>query len=156
MDNLAEEKFKEWLDKNKIPYWYIDQSLESFSPALKKFVIKRPDFLILLPNFGLIFVDVKNKEEAKKYPKFYLYESEVDKYIGMQRKFNIPIWFALSHEKRHYKTWFWIPVSDVTRAGFVFESQDKKGKYYSVPIEEFVQVSYNDNLRRIFDKLFES
>jgi hypothetical protein len=34
MNNAAEEKFQEWLDKNNIPYWYADQSLESFSPAL--------------------------------------------------------------------------------------------------------------------------
>ena len=70
MDNLAEKKFKEWLDKNKIPYWYIDQSLESFSPALRDYMMKRPDFLILLPNFGLIFVDIKNKEQAEKYENF--------------------------------------------------------------------------------------
>jgi len=154
MDNLAEEKFKEWLDRNNIPYGYIDQSLESFSPALKKLMIKRPDFMILLPNFGLIFVDVKNKEQAEKYDKFFLYAKEVDSYLSMQRTFNVPIWFAISHEKYHYKTWFWIPVSDITRAGFVFDSKEGKGKFYSIPIEEFVQVADTDNLERIFNKLF--
>lgn len=154
MENLAEKKFKDWLDKNSIPYWYIDQSLESFSPALRKFLIKRPDFMILLPNFGLIFVDIKNKEQLEKYDKFTLSAEEVDVYIAMQRTFNIPIWFAISHEKYHYKTWFWIPASDITRAGFVFNSKDGKGKFYSIPINEFVQVSDIDNLDRIFNKLF--
>jgi len=139
--NTSELKFKEWLDKNKIPYWYIDQSLDSFSISLKEYMIKRPDFMILLPNFGLIFVDVKNKEQAEKYDKFFLFANEVDNYLSLQRTFNIP-------------TWFWIPVSDVTRSGFVFNAKDDKGKFYSVPVDSFVQVSDNDNLERIFTKLF--
>lgn len=154
MDNLAEERFKEWMDKNNIPYWYIDQSLDSFSPALRKYLVKRADFMILLPNFGFIFVDVKDKEQAEKYEKFFLFAEEVDSYLDMQGRFKIPIWFAISNEKYHYKTWFWIPVSDVTRAGFVFEAKDGKGKFYSVPIDEFVQVADTDNLHRIFSKLF--
>ncbi len=154
MDNFAEKKFKQWLDRNRIPYWYVDQSLESFSPALRKFLSKRPDFMILLPNFGLIFVDIKNKSQAEKYDKFFLYADEVDIYLSMQRTFNIPVWFVISHKKYHYKTWFWIPVSDVTRSGFVFNAKDNKGKFYSIPIEEFVQVADTDNLERIFNKLF--
>lgn len=154
MDNLAEVKFKEWLDKNNIPYWYIDQSLDSLSPSLKKLMMKRPDFMILLPNFGLIFVDVKDKYQAEKYDKFFLDTKEVDTYSDMQRTFNIPIWFAISNDKYHYKTWFWIPISDVTRSGFVFDSSKSGERVYSVPISEFVQVSDNDNLERIFIKLF--
>jgi hypothetical protein len=103
MDNVAEKRFKEWLDKNNIPYWYIDQTLESFSPALRKYLSKRADFMILLPNFGLIFVDVKEKEELIKYPKFTLFAEEVDGYLSMQRTFGIPVWFAISHEKYHYQ-----------------------------------------------------
>jgi hypothetical protein len=53
-----------------------------------------------------------------------------------------------------HKTWFWIPASDVTRAGFVFFSKEKNEKFYSVPISEFVQVADTDNLQRIFSKLF--
>ena len=154
MDNVAEEKFKEWLDKNNIPYWYVDQSLESFSPVLRKMMIKRPDFMILLPNFGMIFVDVKNKEQARKYEKFFMRATEVDKYLTMQRWFNIPVWFAISHEKYHYNTWFWIPISDVTKSGFIFESRERGEKIYSVPLGEFVQVANTDNLERIFSKLF--
>lgn len=152
--NRAEIKFKEWLDKNNIPYWYIDQSLESFSPVLRKLMIKRPDFLILLPNFGMVFVDVKEKEQARKYEKFFLHAHEVDKYLTMQRCFNIPVWFVISHSRYHYNTWFWIPLSDITKSGFIFESRKKKEKVYSVPLAEFVQVANTDNLERIFSKLF--
>lgn len=153
MDNLAEEKFKEWMDKNNIPYWYVDQSLDSFSPALRKFMIKRADFMILLPNLGLIFVDVKDKEQLEKYDKFTLSADEVDSYLDMQSIFNTRVWFAISNKKYHYKTWFWIPISDVTRAGFVFYSKEKRAKFYSVPIDSFVQVADTDNLQRIVNKI---
>ena len=112
--------------------------------------------MILLPNFGFIFVDVKDKEQAEKYEKFFLFAEEVDSYLDMQGRFKIPIWFIISNEKYHYKTWFWIPVSDVTRAGFVFEAKDGKGIILGgpVPIDEFVQVADTNNLERIFSKLF--
>ena len=154
MENIAEEKFKQWLDKNKIPYWYIDQTLKSFSPALRKYLIKRPDFMILLPNFGLIFVDVKDKIQAIKYNKFFLRAKEIDKYVRMQRIFNVPTWFVISNKNYHYNTWFWIPCSEITRAGFVFESKKIRKKCYSVPTNSFVQVADTDNLERIFTKLF--
>ena len=67
MKNETEQRFGEWLDKNLIPYWYIQQDIDTFSDALKKMFTKRPDFMILIPNFGFILVDVKNKPPAKKY-----------------------------------------------------------------------------------------
>jgi len=68
---VAEKKFKEWLDKHKIPYFYIQQDSETFSQALKNlFSGKRPDFIVLLPNFGLIFVDVKYKRVSKDFSTF--------------------------------------------------------------------------------------
>jgi hypothetical protein len=42
--SLAEKRFKDWLEKHNIPYFYIKQDLETFSPALKGiFSGKRPD-----------------------------------------------------------------------------------------------------------------
>lgn len=155
MDNQAENNFKGWLDRHKIPYWYVDQSLESFSPALKELLMKRVDFMILLPNFGWIFVDVKEKSPGKKYPKFFLEAEEVEKYLGMQSVFNMQIWFVISNEDYHYKTWFWVPVSKVTKSGLFFKPREGSGDpCYSVPIEEFIQISENDNLDRLFGKLF--
>lgn len=59
----TERKFKEWVDKHNIPYWYIQQDIDTFSPPLKKyFGSKRPDFMILLPNLGFVFVDVEYKK----------------------------------------------------------------------------------------------
>ena len=68
MENQTEHTFKNWLDKHTTPYWHISQDIDSFSPALKKIFTKRPDFAILLPNIGLLFVDVKNKKQRKMTP----------------------------------------------------------------------------------------
>jgi len=149
----SEERFKDWLDKNNIPYWYIEQSLETFSPALRELLIKRPDFMIILPNFGLIFVDIKDEHQAEKYDKFFLSVKEVNNYIEMQRIFNIPIWFILSNEEYHYKTWFWIPVVDIPKVAFKFLVKNENRESYSIPISEFTQVSDADNLQRIFSRL---
>lgn len=156
MDNLAESKFKEWLDKCNIPYWYIDQSLESFSPALRKYFLKRPDFMILLPNFGLIFVDVKDKELAEKHEKIFIDGIEVEKYLSMQRTLNLQVWFVISNKNFHYKTWYWIPLPEIIRSGLEFDSSKSGQKAYAVPINEFVQVADTDNLERVFSKIFKS
>jgi hypothetical protein len=56
----------------------------------------------------------------------------------------------------HFKTWFWIPITKVIKSGFVFEPKNKRDKCYSVPISEFVQVSDDDSLERVFVKLLKS
>lgn len=61
----AEEKFKSWLDKHNIPYWYIRQDIDTFSFALKKYMTKRPDFMVLIPHVGFVLVDIKNKTPVK-------------------------------------------------------------------------------------------
>lgn len=154
MDNCAEEEFRMWLDKNKIPYWYIDQSIDSFSQTFRDLMVKRPDFMILLPNIGFMFVDVKNKARAIKHHKYFIHTREVNKYLRMQRIFNIPIWFVISHGSYNYDKWFWIPTSEIIQSGFIFESKAKNEKVYSIPIASFVEVSTRDSMERIFSKLF--
>jgi len=152
MNNRGEIEFKEWLDKHRIPYWYIHQDMETFSKGLKDYFTKRPDFFILIPNFGFILVDVKDKKSAEKYDKFFIDSDEVDKYLNLQRIFNLPLWFVISNEDYHYQTWFWIPISKVAKTGLFFQSKDKGDMCYSVPISEFIQVSSDDSLERVFTK----
>lgn len=144
---VVERKFKEWLDQNEIPHWYIQQDIDSFSPALKKYFTKRPDFMILIPNIGFFLVDATYKSPAEKYPKFFVNADEVVKYSQLQRVFNLHVWYAISHE--HYQTWFWIPVSKVLEVGERMAKKDGS-EYYSVPIKEFIQVSIKDSIERIF------
>ncbi len=152
-ENVAEQKFQNWLDKHSIPYWYVQQDINTFSPALKKYMTKRPDFLVLIPNFGFVIIDVKDKEPAIKYEKFFINAKEVEKYINLQRLFNLQSWYVISSEKYHYRTWFWIPIVNIVKRGFTFETKEKKGICYSIPISEFIQVSEDDSLERVFSKL---
>ena len=158
-NNVAEGEFKKWLDKHRIPYWYIQQDISTFSRELKKQFTKRPDFFILIPNFGFILVDVKDKVSATKYEKFFINVEEIEKYINLQRIFNLQSWYVISNEKYHYKTWFWIPTTKVVKSGLIFKPKDKNKKSwqkttecYSVPISEFIQVSDTDSLERVFTK----
>ncbi len=153
----AEKKFKEWLDKNNIPYLYIQQDQETFSSAFKGyFGGKRPDFMILLPNLGFILVDVKYKKISETYKTFPLDSDETKKYSSLQRRFNLPIWYALSNEGVDYETWFWIPVSKVLEEGRnpKFRSGKSNMDFFAIPLSQFIQIAMDDSLDRLFSKCF--
>lgn len=154
MENIAEREFQKWLDYHEIPYWYIQQDVNTFSEGLKNQFLKRPDFFILIPNFGFILVDIKDKNTAKKYEKFFIGAQEVEKYINLQRIFNMPMWFIISNSSYHYKTWFWMPLTNLMSSGFLFNpKEDKERACYSIALSKFIQVSYEDSLERVFVKL---
>src|SRR3989344_4307491 len=114
----AEKRFKEWLEKHNIPYIYLIQDTESISSAFKKYFSgKRPDFLILIPNLGFIFADIKFKKLNPEYKTYPIDSEETKKYSSLQRKFNLNIWYAISNEESDYKTWLWIPISKVFESG---------------------------------------
>ncbi len=155
--NIAENKFKEWLDKHNIPYWYVQQDIDTFSKALKKFFgAKRPDFMILLPNIGFIFVDVEDKKVYKNFGTFALDSDETAKYSNLQRNFNIQVWYAISNEDSNYNTWYWIPASKVLEIGKLKKvtSGVSGEEFFPIPIAEFIQISTSDSLGRLFAKMF--
>ncbi|RLE48220.1 hypothetical protein DRJ25_00405 [Candidatus Woesearchaeota archaeon] len=151
----CEKEFKKWLDKNNIPYMYIQQDTDTFSYTLKKYFLgKRPDFMVLLPSLGFIFVDVKYKKLNEKFNSFPLDAEETKKYSSLQRRFNLHTWYVLSNEKYGYKTWFWIPVSRVLEEGSPkFLSRKSKMDFFAVQLDKFIQVSSNDSLDRLFSKI---
>jgi len=153
----AELMFKQWLEKHSIPYFYIKQDNDSLSSALLDvFSGKRPDFMILIPNFGFIFVDVKNRSLHKKYKTYPLDSFETKKYSSLQRRFNMQIWYAISNREYDYKTWLWIPVSKVMEAGMPkYNSSKSNEEFYAVPLEEFIQIADSDSLGRLFSKSLE-
>ena len=152
----AEMRFKDWLDNHEIPYLYIQQDTNTFSTAFKNsFRGKRPDFMVLIPNLGFIFVDVKNRKMNEKYKTYPLDADETKKYSSLQRKFNLHIWYAISNEAYDFKTWFWIPVSQVLEEGIPRRVSSKsKTDFYAVNPTKFVQISIDDSLDRLFSKCF--
>jgi len=155
--NYAEIKFKNWLDKHNIPYWYINQNIETFSESLKKFFgSKRPDFLILLPNLGFILVDVKYK---KIYPKFQTLVfdcEETTKHSNLQRNFGMQVWYAVSNQDCDFQTWYWTAVSKILEVGKrkKFTSSKSNQDFFSIPIKNFIQIADSDSLDRLFSNLF--
>ena len=143
----VELKFQKWLDKTHMPYWYIQQDIATFSPALKKYTTKRPDFLILIPHVGFILVDTEYKLPAKKYPDFRIDEVETKQYCNLQNYFNLQVWYALSNEREHYQTWYWIPASQVLEIAEkekrIFDGPKEQGKYCAIPMDKFIQVSHS-------------
>lgn len=152
----AEIKFKEWLEKNNIPYLYLQQDTETLSFAFKKYFSgKRPDFLILIPNFGFIFVDVKYKKLNQEYKTYPIDSEETKNYSSLQRKFGLNIWYTLSNEDSDYKTWLWIPVSKVLESGIpTYKSTKSNMDFYAVPPSEFIQIAFDDSLDRLLSKCF--
>ncbi len=152
----AEERFRNWLDKHNIPYFYIRQDLENFSAAFKNaFQGKRPDFMILIPTFGFIFVDVKYKKIDPEYKNYPVDTKDTKIYSSLQRKFNFHIWFVLSNEDFDFKTWLWIPVSKVLESGIPKHTSSKSFEdFYAVPPESFIQIADDDSLDRLFGKIF--
>jgi len=152
----AELRFKEWLDKHKIPYLYIQQDTETFSPSFKnQFSGKRPDFMVLIPNFGFIFVDIKNKKMNERFKTYPIDYEETKKYSSLQRIFNLQVWYVISNEDFNYKTWLWIPVSKVIESGIEQQRSSKsKMDFFPVPTEEFIQIADDDSLSRLFAKIF--
>jgi hypothetical protein len=154
LDNEAEVKFKEWLDKHNIPYLYINQEINTFSSVFKD-KLKRPDFMVLLPNFGFIFVDVKNKEISEGYGNFPIDVNETQKFSSLQRKFNLQVWYVLSNRHYNYNTWFWIPVSKVLESEIETKVSSKsKEDFFPIPVKEFIQISDNESIDRVFTKSF--
>ena len=152
----AEFRFKSWLDKHNIPYLYIQQDTETFSSVFKtENYGKRPDFMILLQNFGFIFVDVKNKKIDPNYKNYCLDEKEAKKYSSFQRRFNLQIWYVISNEDYDFKTWLWIPVSKVLESGIksYISSKSQEG-FFPLPLDEFIQISDKDSINRLFSQSF--
>jgi len=152
----AEARFKEWLEKHNIPYLYLQQDTQTLSAAFKKYFSgKRPDFLILIPNLGFIFVDVKYKKLHSDYKTYPLDSEETKNYSSLQRKFNLNIWYAISNEDSDFKTWLWIPVSKVFESGRpIFTSSKSKMEFYAVQPQEFIQIAIDDSLDRLLSKCF--
>ena len=143
----AEKKFIEYLDKHKIPYWYIQQDINTYSKALKNYNIQRPDFFILIPDKGFILIDVENKIPLKKYSKFCICDLKTKKYQNLQKIFNLEIFYAITNDKMHFSTWYFLPISKAVELRKKYLVKEKN--YISAPIDSFTQLSNNENFTKL-------
>ncbi len=139
------------MDKKGIPYWHIQQDTDTMSKALKKYMGKRPDYMILIPNFGFILVDVKEYRPNQKYDSFSINREEIMKYSALERYFNLRVWLVFSFFDIHYQTWYWAPVSKIIEEAKEISSSIP---FYAFDMTKSYQVSTNDSLDRLFSSIF--
>ena len=144
----AETQFQSYLDRNNIPYWYVQQDLCTYSQTLKDFNVQRPDFFVLIPHFGFILIDVELREPLDKYKKFCLCNEKATKYENLLKYFNLSIWYAFSNDKIHYDTWYFISITTVLQLRKRFLVKEKQ--YISAPIEYFIPIATTEKITKIF------
>lgn len=101
----AENLFKLLLDENEFPFLYIGQGPLGFerSNVLKdKINSRRPDFLVNLPDMGILFFDVKCRQK-KGFPSsthsyFHLFKTEIIGLINLHEQLLVPVWIAFIDE----------------------------------------------------------
>lgn len=109
--NKSEKAFQDWLNSNQYPYLCIDQTPETFPVALRG-ISKRPDFFVIVKNFGMIAVDVK-EHDNKRYKDFIIDFEEIIKYSEFEKIVRIPVWFVFGNYNEKFKSWYWIPLSKI-------------------------------------------
>jgi hypothetical protein len=120
----AENLFKSLLDENDVHFLYIGQGplgLERSNVLKDKMKSKRPDFLVNLPDMGILFLDVKCRQKkgfptsSKKY--FQLFKSEIISLINLHEQLLVPVWiafvdeFIISDDKSKKPEFYLIPIS---------------------------------------------
>jgi hypothetical protein len=88
---IAEDRFRAWLDRCTLPHLYVEQSPITLPQPLRG-EIKRPDFLVGIPTIGTIAVDVKAKRIYDDAIIIDAYEHRT--LLNFETFFNISVWFA--------------------------------------------------------------
>ena len=95
----AEELFTKYLNNQKIPFVYVDQSKETFSWEFYENVIHRPDFIVYTKK-GVFHIDVKfrNKQPIgrKDEKRFYINQKEIISLYNFQNELHSVVWIAFT------------------------------------------------------------
>lgn len=123
----SETVFKHWLEANKYPHLFIDQTTETHGSCTDD-CFKRPDFLVSLPNLGTIAVDVKDWRIHQKGAFILDLEKETDRLSNFQRLFMIPAWYCFlpTSGAEYQRTWSFVALNDVMLSPIRFSSNHKK------------------------------
>jgi len=149
----TEEKFRQMLSDQGIPYLPFCDNVKKFSSALGYFGTKRPDIMILLRHVGYLLVDVKHKKKsAKGYESFLLSSGEVEKYAKFHKEFGHEVWFVTSSEEENYKHWHWIPATEVMNCKKIDVSNGEQ--CYVIPTNYCITVQSDGAFSQLFTALF--
>jgi len=128
----AELLFSHFLDNNKIPFVYIDQTKETISEKMYEKFIRRPDFIVHT-KYGFYFIDVKCREKQilGNEKRFYLNQGEVNSLNNLQNELQANVWVAFIDDK------------DLNNNNFYFTPIIRIYEYYEYIISGFSK-NYND------------
>jgi Holliday junction resolvase len=111
----AEELFLHFLNYQKIPFVYVDQSFEKTSKEMRMNNIRRPDYIVHTKNF-VYYIDIKYRNKIvfgeNKEKRFYLNHDEIDELYNFQIKLNSVVWIALT-DNLETPEFFFSPISKV-------------------------------------------
>jgi Holliday junction resolvase len=112
---VAEESFANLLNSKNIPYYYIDQSKESFSKKLNIEFIKRPDYIIYTKNY-IFHVDVKYRKKQQfgsiKEERFYLSQKDIEELFNFHNKLLSDTWIAFTNNENSMN-FFYAPIQKI-------------------------------------------
>ena len=150
----GEEAFRDWLNKEKIGYLYIDQTIDFFSHTFKE-NLKRPDFLLLVPSVGFIAIDVKH-HDIKTYGEVTGFTlniaKELDKAVEFEEVSKTALWYAYKRKDDPSDlSWYLINPRTIIQQGIKKESTKEEGsEFFVTSIEKFKVVTTEKDLK---DKL---
>ena len=97
--------FQKWLDFHNYPYL----NIENFPEAQKFFKgVKSPDFLLVLPNFGIIAVNVLINSND-----FLFEEGNLKKYVEFEQFAKLQVWYVFGSFEEDFRVWYWIPLKEI-------------------------------------------
>jgi hypothetical protein len=123
----AEKLYEQYLDENKIYYYYINQTQESQAKEFKDKGIKRPDY-----GTCCVYVDVKYRKKER-----FIDEYNINGLLKFQEKFGKDVWLAFTRNLD-------IPQFDFTPISHIYT-------YYKDIQEIYEKKDYkNFNKKRIY------
>jgi hypothetical protein len=112
---FAENLFSEYLNDNEIPFYLIDQKIETYSDHFSHNEIRRPDFIIHLKK-GIFHIDVKYRKKKNfgenNEKRFYLNRFEMRGLTNFQNEFNSDIWISFT-ENLEKPDFHYISISSI-------------------------------------------
>jgi hypothetical protein len=152
----SENLFREKCDENNFTYMYLEHEQAAYCSEIWKDMNKRPDYILSIPNFGSVFIDVKAfgsnqfyKDVFKILNKtppmaFSISKDELSEYFRLQEETSINVWYAimLIQDNQATPDMYFLPVDRVKKFSNIKQRDYHSWKYIQVPINCFTKCSH--------------
>jgi len=148
----GENLFRELLQESNMPFLYIEQSdYDNFSVAFKN-NIKRPDFLLLVQQMGLLAVDVKYLSPWEDGQFTLEFDKELKRSMDFEHSFKIYLWYAIRNKADDSdKNWYFISAFDALENGELKERKDGAGSFMVIDRRHFRQLTDLSKIGDLFN-----